>query len=590
MSLRAIIDTVIQVQSFRNIDLFEQGAYCVNFSLTSSSDKVTYSGSPYFIHSEEPATSSVRSKGPEIDETYYRTSCFVVKYSDDEVTLNEICVFRNEIELLPGYEAIDLTLTADLLFCSASELRKKHQEVDNVQFHSVCTSEIVIKSPIDGANTFCPITFNENYMCLVNIGLHALLVDFRFRTIPMLSSKEEISKSLMAASLSSNSTSPSLSEFLFGQKTELTDEDIDHVYISYISKLAATYERNRNLLEICVNKCIEQGNEATPMIPGLLEGIDMISQRIEVRDPTSVADYILNKLQVFSEKLYYLVIAMIEIFKREPLQISLSLQNNYTDLVHQRWGESILRNEIITDDFAKVLDTNSGVLHKEISQKIRKALKQAHFEVMSVQQKGFFPLPKYRPVLFIDISIKDKSVFSDISQWSPTLVSYINYPLFHSRGHLLILVHGFQGNSFDVRMIKSQITLIRPDLFLVCSQMNEGETDGSILVMGQRLALEVADNIEQYFPGDSLRKLSFIGHSLGGTIIRAALPHLIKYSGKMHMFLTFSSPHLGYMYNSSKMVNAGMWYLKKKKKNVSIRQLTMTDHKDPRKTLSLIHI
>ena len=50
---------------------------------------------------------------------------------------------------------------------------------------------------------------------------------------------------------------------------------------------------------------------------------------------------------------------------------------------------------------------------------------------------------------------------------------------------------------------------------------------------------------------------------MGGLIIRAALPYLENFSNKMHMYISFSSPHLGYMYNSSKIIDAGMWFLKK---------------------------
>jgi len=52
-------------------------------------------------------------------------------------------------------------------------------------------------------------------------------------------------------------------------------------------------------------------------------------------------------------------------------------------------------------------------------------------------------------------------------------------------------------------------------------------------------------------------RLSFVGHSLGGLIIRSALPYLEQYASKMHLYMTLSSPHLGYMYQSSKLVDAG---------------------------------
>lgn len=64
----------------------------------------------------------------------------------------------------------------------------------------------------------------------------------------------------------------------------------------------------------------------------------------------------------------------------------------------------------------------------------------------------------------------------------------------------------------------------------------------------------------------------------------------------MKSFITISSPHLGYMYSSSKLVDAGihsifvyliyiiiyigLWFLKKWKKNICLDQLTMSDSKN----------
>ena len=44
--------------------------------------------------------------------------------------------------------------------------------------------------------------------------------------------------------------------------------------------------------------------------------------------------------------------------------------------------------------------------------------------------------------------------------------------------------------------------------------------------------------------------------------------------------MSLSSPHLGYMYNSSKLFDAGMWFLKKWKKSKCLQQLSMSDQKN----------
>lgn len=85
--------------------------------------------------------------------------------------------------------------------------------------------------------------------------------------------------------------------------------------------------------------------------------------------------------------------------------------------------------------------------------------------------------------------------------------------------------------------------------------------------MGERLAQEVKQYIISFCPASCLSRISFVGHSLGGLIIRSALPHLGEFSQKFYTYMSLSSPHLGYMYNSNKLFDAGMWVLKKWRKS-----------------------
>ena len=73
-------------------------------------------------------------------------------------------------------------------------------------------------------------------------------------------------------------------------------------------------------------------------------------------------------------------------------------------------------------------------------------------------------------------------------------------------------------------------------------------------------------------------QICFLGHSMGGIIIRCALPKLAKFKDYFHSFVTLSSPHLGYIYSTSKLVDAGLWLMNTMKKSTSILQLTMQDH------------
>lgn len=80
--------------------------------------------------------------------------------------------------------------------------------------------------------------------------------------------------------------------------------------------------------------------------------------------------------------------------------------------------------------------------------------------------------------------------------------------------------------------------------------------------MGVNLSHEVQVFIYEWFHSGKPSKITFIGHSLGGLIIRAALPHLTNYKDIMHSFITLSTPHLGYIYSPSRLVDAGMWMIR----------------------------
>merc|ERR550525_1192161 len=147
--------------------------------------------------------------------------------------------------------------------------------------------------------------------------------------------------------------------------------------------------------------------------------------------------------------------------------------------------------------------------------------------------------------------------------------------------HLFVLVHGFQGNSFDMRLMKNNLALLYPDAIFLCSTSNEDNTEGDINEMGIRLAQEVVNYICDWCPGSALGRLSFIAPSIGGLIVRAALPLLHEYSNKMFTLLTFSTPHVGYFLKNISLFHMGLRVLQSWRQSTCLAQLSMTDNPDP---------
>lgn len=48
---------------------------------------------------------------------------------------------------------------------------------------------------------------------------------------------------------------------------------------------------------------------------------------------------------------------------------------------------------------------------------------------------------------------------------------------------------------------------------------------------------------------------------MGGIIIRSALSYIKNLDTYLYTYMSFSSPHLGYLYEPSALVQAGLWLL-----------------------------
>ncbi|XP_039284667.1 uncharacterized protein LOC111047444 isoform X3 [Nilaparvata lugens] len=181
-------------------------------------------------------------------------------------------------------------------------------------------------------------------------------------------------------------------------------------------------------------------------------------------------------------------------------------------------------------------------------------------------------------------------IYSDF----PTLASTLPYfhisdehRMFSPEGvHLIVCVHGLDGNATDLRLIKTYLELGLPgaNLEFLMSERNQGDTFSDFDTMTDRLVGEILYHVDAC--GLNPAKISFVGHSLGNIIIRAAItrPQMKHLLPRLHTFLSLSGPHLGTLYNNSGLVNMGMWFMQKWKKSSSLLQLALRDATDVRQT------
>lgn len=179
------------------------------------------------------------------------------------------------------------------------------------------------------------------------------------------------------------------------------------------------------------------------------------------------------------------------------------------------------------------------------------------------------------------------SEFSSVASSIPYFLTpqYYDSSISTDHLHLIVCVHGLDGNSSDLRLVRTYIEMALPGhrIEFVMSERNQTDTFADFELMTTRLVNEILCYIHMYDLKPPSR-ISFIGHSLGNIIIRSALarPEISHLLPMMHTFLSLSGPHLGTLYNSSGLVNMGMWVIQKWKKSGSLLQLSMKDHTDPR--------
>lgn len=140
---------------------------------------------------------------------------------------------------------------------------------------------------------------------------------------------------------------------------------------------------------------------------------------------------------------------------------------------------------------------------------------------------------------------------------------------------ICIMVHGLEACSDDLRNMRSLARFHCPDVIFMLSEDNEENTRDSIENMGKKLAKEIHSYLS-YYMSDNELEISFIGHSLGGLIIRASLPYLSQYKNCFKTYISIGTPHLGCL-TKKFLVSTGLKIMTKFKKYQSLREMSLED-------------
>ena len=251
MSIRGIVEILVHLQSFRNIDLFRQGKYYFKVEVFYTINGRVINASPYAVH-HQPFRHKKNKKIGEIDDICYKTRGFYIKYCDENYEIDEIAVFRTEIDALSNSETPELTILISLLYSNApdslsSQIFENHAKSPPfLMKESYC--ELKIPNFLQGANSFIPINFDNSHFCVVNSTVHVIPVDFRYRTRQMLTVSEENSRNQDTSQSADVNINEKISEILFPDKNFVDSALFSQTLNKFIKVLENAEKTNAELL------------------------------------------------------------------------------------------------------------------------------------------------------------------------------------------------------------------------------------------------------------------------------------------------------------------------------------------------------
>jgi pimeloyl-ACP methyl ester carboxylesterase len=544
MAVCSVLELIVYADSFRNIDLYNQGHYCLRFALESDEGLAV----PTFCESQRGRRvrekHNVSPAETDNERQTFDTRVFTIQFKDEEVRLHDLCVFRCHVKV----EGVIL-MRVQLLFNESNFYALQGDEAKQ-QLRVVAEAEFRLIRAEEGLQSYVPVTFGDVNFCVADVTVHSVLLNCRLNLSAPNSTQVNLEE--IWASILFPDASPDL--VLDLEPAEDRHQEFSGHLQRVARELRAYIIRMKDQLPSTV---------FLDSIPEFCEVVQLLGEG--VCTPRHIAEQVLRELADAAAYLCQLNLCLRELLKVGSKTIKLNLRRNYYEGLKDRVELSITKKAVQVSTYAFNSESNRQLEHLNASKLLRSSQDFLKFDPFHVEDLRFLA-DEDHPLVFED------HAYTGISETGRTGL------------HLMVLAHGYQGNSFDLSLLKNYVQLAYPRTVLFASDINQGNPDAPIEEQAERFAREVLNYIEASGLESRLCKLSFLGHSMGGLVIRAALPLLSKFSSILHSYISLSTPHLGVAGKSTKLVGMGIWFLKKWNKSASLRQLSMTDAADKTKT------
>lgn len=150
--------------------------------------------------------------------------------------------------------------------------------------------------------------------------------------------------------------------------------------------------------------------------------------------------------------------------------------------------------------------------------------------------------------------------------------------------HVFIMIHGLDSSYVDLIPLMNEISIVTPNAdFIMPECIGKEASRSRIATLGEKVAEEIISTLNNDYDEDEIGKISFICHSLGGLIARAAFPYLYEYFDLFYSYCSLASPHLGIL-NADSFIALGAYISELFYSYDCIKELRLADDSDVEST------
>jgi hypothetical protein len=544
MVLRANWKAVVQVVNFRNIDVCTAGTYRLEIEVNCEEQG-----------SRDPIKATTTNLSPssffrgflpsQITECTYLSAPFQITYSDEIIAISDFVDFLLDLDVSANLQSSPAYINVVLAYCG---------EDKGGEFVEIGKGRVEIRQPCKGVHEYVEVGIEERGKAAVGLMVHGETVNCEY--LPTMRAQQE-------------EDPISLGEYLFpGFASSFpTEANLSQVYTDYLAPLFSHLSLLPSLLNpASPSLSLFQARQAQDKGYTWEEFKEVFGQG----EAELVGMVILEEMQKVGAQLARVIEGIRGEMGEEEVEF---YRKRYEQGLPVTYIPAIIHSP-------KTVDSIPLVTNLDLTASALKPFFRSHRS-----QPSSDPPSSIFPALSHPTPVSPLLYHECFSAPNEALIRPSHRISASSTGiHLYVFVPGYGSTNADLRPMKNAFAwYFHSNAQYLVSTCNDGHTDSDLLTLGEALGNEVLNHIAMYCKG-SIRRISFIGHSLGGLIVRAALRLIKEYRGKLGVFVSLSCPHLGLMYGKSRWVKAGTWVLGSVKRSPCIKQLKMKDNSDLRAT------